>query len=64
LTNFTKALLVWFAAHYVFHLEFSKFYRDAAIFLAAFVIEVPIDGKRTATYLSISTDIANVRDQA
>jgi hypothetical protein len=58
LKSFTKGLLVWLATYYVFHLEYNKFSKDPAMFLTEFVMGIPIQGRRSATYLSVSTDIS------
>ena len=55
--SFSKAVLVWLASHYAFHLEYSKYCRDVATFLAEFILDIPSDGKKSATYLSVCSDI-------
>ncbi len=41
LTSFTMALFIWFCAHYVFNLEYNKYYQNAAMFFQEFVFELP-----------------------
>ena len=60
-TSFSKALMLWFALHYILNLEYSKEVRDASLFLQEFVYSLPASSaaKRTkgGSYLFITTDI-------
>ena len=57
ISTFCKALALWFALHYVFHLEYDKPVSEA-LFLQEFVFGLPaIRSKRGATYLTVSSDI-------
>ena len=57
--SFTKALLLWLSSH----LEYPKYYRDAAICISQFILDIATDVKWSANYLSISTDISNIKDK-
>ena len=39
-SSFAMALLVWFSNHYVFNLEYHKYYRDAAMFMQEFIFDL------------------------
>ena len=54
------ALFVWFASHYVFNLEYDKYYKDAAIFfLQEFLFELTeSDAKlKKQNYLTINHEL-------
>ncbi len=51
------ALLVWFCSHYIFHIQYHKYYREAALFIQEFIFELPDPCKKSANYLSMSTEI-------
>ena len=59
--SFSHALMVWFMSHYVFNLEYSFKVREVALFVQEFVFELPatsgLKRHKTATYLTVSTDI-------
>ena len=54
---FTRALMLWFVVHYVFHLEYSKEIKEVAYFFQEFVFGSLTKAKKTATYLSVTTGI-------
>lgn len=58
--SFTKALFLWFCTHYVFHLNYCPALSDLCTFIQEFVFGLPCAGKRSATYLSIATDIQQI----
>lgn len=55
--SFTRALFLWFCTYYVFHLNYCEVHSDFCIFMQEFVFGLPCPGKRTATYLTVATDI-------
>lgn len=55
--TFTKALFLWFSIHYVFHLSYSSLLGDVCTFIQEFIFGLPSTGKRSASYLSVATDI-------
>ena len=59
--SFSRALLHWFAAHYILNLEYAKNVKEVALFFQEFVCNLPATGaekrQKNATYLSITTDI-------
>ena len=57
-TNFTRALMLWFSLHYVFNLRYCKQAREAALFFQEFVFGLPEKSKsKSATYLTVASDI-------
>jgi hypothetical protein len=56
-SNFCETLLIWFSTHYVFNLQYHKYYRDAAFFLQEFVLQMPTRGKKSSNYLSTATEV-------
>ena len=55
--SFKMAFVVWFIAHYVFNLEYSKHMKEVATFVQEFIFGLPNKVKRSATYLTVSSDI-------
>ena len=39
-SSFAMALLIWFVSHYVFNLEYHKYYKDAAMFIQEFIFDL------------------------
>lgn len=58
-TSFTRALMLWFACHYTFNLEYCKHVKEVAWFFQECVFELPLPGRKTGTYLAIATDVRN-----
>ena len=58
-TNFfSKALVLWFIAHYVFNLMYCKQVREIALFFQESVFGLPEKSKaRGAAYLTVTSDI-------
>ena len=56
-STFSKALCIWFASHYIFNLEYSKPLKEVCLFFQEFVFKLPQKTKKTATYLTTSSDI-------
>ena len=60
-TSFTRALMLWFASHYVFNLEYCSHVKSVSLFFQEFVFCLPatsyLKPQKTATYLTITTDI-------
>lgn len=56
-SSFCKALFLWFSIHYVFHLSYCSSLSDLCMFIQEFVFGLPCAGKRSASYLTIVTDI-------
>ena len=57
LRTFNMALVVWFASHYVFNLEYVKSLKEVAMFIQEFVFCLPDNIKKSATYLTVCSDI-------
>ena len=59
--SFSYAIMVWFISHYVFNLEYSIKVREVALFVQEFIFALPATSGlkrcKTATYLTVSTDI-------
>ena len=55
-----KTLLIWFSVHYVFNLQYHKYYHNVALFLQEFVFDLPEAGKKSSSYLSIATELSKV----
>ena len=55
--SFSKALFTWFSLFYVFNLEYNKNAKDICLFFQEFVFGLPDSGKKSSTYLSVTTDI-------
>ena len=59
-TSFSKALILWFALHYILNLEYTKEIRDVSLFIQEFVFGLPISASKRCkggSYLSVTTDI-------
>ena len=56
----TKAILIWAVCHYAFHLQYNKFAESTAMFLFECVLQMAQKGKKSATYLSVCTDISKL----
>ena len=60
---FSQALMLWFVAHYVFNLEYCIKIKEVALFVQEFIFKLPATSgmkrQKTATYLSVTTDIQN-----
>lgn len=56
-SSFSRALCLWFATHYIFDLEYCKPLKEMCLFLQEFVFRLPQKTKKTATYLTTSSDI-------
>lgn len=54
---FCNAVFYWFSAHYVFNLEYNKHVKELALFFHEFVLGLPSNCKKMATYLVVTTDI-------
>ena len=58
-----KALVIWFAVHYVLNLEYSTQVREVALFIQESIFSLPATSitkkQKTATYLVVSTGIKN-----
>lgn len=39
-SSFAIALLIWFSSHYIFNLEYHKYYKDAAMFMQEFIFDL------------------------
>ena len=57
ISSFSKALLVWFCVHYIFNLEYCKLAKDVALFFQEYVFGMPDRSKKSATYLTVCSDI-------
>ena len=61
--SFSRALMMWFISQYVFNLEYSVKVWEVALFIQEFVFRLPatsgLKRQKTATYLTVSTDIQN-----
>ena len=57
ISSFSKALLVWFCVHYIFNLEYCKQAKDVALFFQEYVFGMPDRSKKSATYLTVCSDI-------
>lgn len=62
ITTFTKALMLWFASHYVFNLEYCKSIKSIALFFQEFVFSLPEKSTKGATYLTVTSDITKYID--
>ena len=66
-TQFTQVLMLWFIAHYIFNLEYCPKIKEVALFVQEFVFKLPatsgIKRQKTATYLTVTTDIQNCLPQ-
>lgn len=56
-SSFSKAVYYWFAAFYIFNLEYEENTNAVPTFVQEYVFGIPFVGKKTSTYLSVSTDI-------
>ena len=61
-SSFAMALFVWFSVHYVFNLEYHKYYRDAAMFIQEFIFELPECNTKLKkqNYLTVVTELKNL----
>ena len=61
--DFSQALILWFIAHYVLNLEYDSKVKEVALFMQEFVFKLPatsgLKRQKTATYLTVTTDIQN-----
>ena len=55
--KFSKALMLWFIAHYVFNLEYPRVCKEVGLFFQEFVFCLPKKAKKSATYLTVTSDI-------
>ena len=56
--SFSKALFTWFSLFYAFNLEYNKNTKDIIrLFFQEFVFGLPDSGKKSSTFLSVTTDI-------
>ena len=56
---FAKAMVFWFASHYVFNLEYCKQAKEVATFFQEFIFDLPERSKnKSATYLTVTSDIS------
>ena len=58
--SFSRVLFLWFCVHYVFHRSDCDTLSDLCSLVQEFVFGLPCAGKRSATYLSIATDIQQI----
>ena len=56
-SSFGKMLCTWFSSHYVLNLEYCKQVKDFCLFLQEFMFNMPDTSKKSATYLTVSSDI-------
>ena len=58
-SSFSMALLIWFCSHYVFNLEYNKYYKDAALFLQEFIFELYENDpkQKKSSYLTAVTEL-------
>ena len=56
-SSFSKALVLWFSIHYIFNLEYCKQTKDVALFFQEYVFGLPDRSKKSATYLTVCSDI-------
>ena len=57
-SSFAMALLIWFSSHYVFNLEYRKYYRDAAMFIQEFIFDLYENMKqKKQNYLTAVTEL-------
>ena len=59
-SSFTKAFFVWFSSHYIFNLEYHKYYHDVALFIQEFIFVLPDVKRKSANYLTVATEILNL----
>ena len=53
-----KSLALWFSLHYIiFNLEYEKTINDFALFYQEFVFGLPASIKKSATYLTVTSDL-------
>ena len=56
--RFSKALMLWCSAHYIFNLEYQKTISEVALFIQELVFGLPaVTIKKSATYLTVSSNI-------
>ena len=62
-SSFPHALILWFISHYAFNLEYSTKAKEVALFFLEFIFKLPATSgmkrQKTATYLTVTTDIQN-----
>ena len=60
-SSFSKPLILWFISHYILNLEYKKKIYEIALFFQEFVSIYQLQEQKkkhkTATYLSVTTDI-------
>lgn len=52
-----KSVYLWFAVHYIFHLQYHQHINECALFFQECIFGLPMHCKKTTTYLSTATDI-------
>ena len=59
--DFSKAIMMWFVSHYVFHLMYDKTIKEVALFIQEYVFGLSDTQsiKKSATYWTVSTGIKN-----
>lgn len=62
-SSLDKAIVIWFAVHYILNLEYSTQVREVALFIQESVFGLPATSvtkkHKTTTYLVVSTEIKN-----
>ena len=59
-TSFSQALMLWFASHYIFHLQYCDKVKEVAYFMQEFVFGVPVDTadyRKSVPFMSVTSDI-------
>ena len=56
-TSLTTALLMWFISHYVFNLEYHKYYQNPAMFIQEFIFNLPESKKKSQCYLTAASEL-------
>lgn len=58
-SSFSMALMIWFSSHYVFNLEYHKYYKDAAMFIQEFIFDLYESDtkKKKQNYLTAVTEL-------
>ena len=57
-TAFSVILFTWFSSHYIFNLEYHKYYENAAMF-----IPETDSRKKKAGYLTVATELSHTYEQ-
>ena len=55
--TFIKAVLLWFAIHYILNMVYAKPINEVCLFIQEYVFEQSQKTKKSATYLAACTDI-------